>query len=87
MWILVGLLDVDHLILGTQADNINDKVIRDRQAKGEGHGNAKLDDAKVREIRALYHQGKDLSDIAALYQVSVTLVRYIVEDKLWKHVI
>ncbi len=36
----------DHLFLGTQADNIADKVAKNRQARGEKHGMSKLSDAQ-----------------------------------------
>lgn len=32
----------EHLILGTQQDNMDDKVSRNRQSKGESHGRAKI---------------------------------------------
>lgn len=44
----------DHLLLGTQQDNMTDKVQRGRQSRGERHGNAILSDEAVKEIRAAY---------------------------------
>ena len=35
-------VNTDHLYLGTQAQNMADKVRRNRQDKGESHGRAKL---------------------------------------------
>ena len=40
----------EHLVLGSQADNMADKVARQRQAKGIDHGNSKLSDEQVLEI-------------------------------------
>lgn len=40
-----------HLYLGTQADNMRDKVSRDRQTKGEQVSTAKLKEDDVLEIR------------------------------------
>jgi hypothetical protein len=77
----------DHLIIGTQADNINDKVIRNRQAKGESHGSAKLNSDKIREIRTLFSMGKKVSEIADLYQMGKTTVSDIIKGRTWKHVI
>ena len=43
----------DHLMTGTQIDNVADMVARGRQARGERRPNAKLTDADVMEIRSL----------------------------------
>lgn len=43
----------EHLFLGTQQDNMTDKVEKRRQARGEGHGMSKLSDAQTAEILAL----------------------------------
>ena len=42
-----------HLFLGTSADNMRDRDSKHRLAFGERHGNAKLTDDDVREIRRL----------------------------------
>lgn len=50
-------INIAHLFLGTNADNVADKVSKNRQGrpniKGEQMGLAKLTDAKVRLIRLL----------------------------------
>lgn len=40
-----------HLFLGTNADNMADKVAKGRQYRGQGHHLATLSDEKVRDIR------------------------------------
>src|SRR5260370_14664089 len=47
----------DHLQIGTQDENIEDRDRKGRQARGERVGGAKLDLVKVREIRRLYTTG------------------------------
>ena len=49
----------DHLFLGTNQDNIDDKVAKGRQAhnKGETHGNARLTDLQVAVFRQRYAMG------------------------------
>lgn len=42
-----------HLVAGTQADNIADKVAKNRQAKGQRHGMAKLTDEQAQAIARL----------------------------------
>jgi HNH endonuclease len=44
----------DHLWIGTNLDNIMDKMKKGRQAKGTSTRHAKLTDDKVAEIRAKY---------------------------------
>ncbi|MGP1664827.1 MAG: HNH endonuclease signature motif containing protein, partial [Rhodanobacter sp.] len=48
-----------HLFLGTNADNVADKMAKGRYScnNGESHYGAKLTEAQVLEIRALYAQG------------------------------
>ena len=40
----------NHLVLGTQQDNINDMDQRERRAKGITHGQSKLTDDQVRQV-------------------------------------
>lgn len=74
----------DHLLLGTPADNMRDKVMRGRQARGESSPMAKLTDADVREIRAAPDgQGRAL---ARKFGVAFTTVSKIRNGHSWKHV-
>jgi hypothetical protein len=59
----------DHLFLGTQQDNIRDKVAKHRQATGERHGMAKLTDVQVAEILGMKGQEK-AKTVAARYGVT-----------------
>ena len=73
----------EHLFLGTHDDNMIDKVSKDRQARGELHGEAKLTEDDVRSIRADCRSGVA---IAAAYGVGCSTVCEIRKWKLWKHV-
>ena len=44
-------INPDHLVLGTHNDNVQDRVNRNRSAKGENNGRAKLTVEQVKEIR------------------------------------
>lgn len=46
----------EHLILGTQAENIRDAALRGRTARGERGGMAKLTNAQVAEIRRRFQR-------------------------------
>lgn len=75
-----------HLDVGTQADNIEDKVSKDRQAKGETDGNARLLECQVRAILALVAAGHSPADLATQYGVHVTTIHRICAGIAWAHV-
>lgn len=76
-------VNVEHLILGVQADNIADKVVRNRQARGEAHGMSKLTEDQVREIRTLKGTGRE---IGKRFGISSVMVNYIRAGKSWTHI-
>ncbi|MEU0912165.1 HNH endonuclease [Streptomyces althioticus] len=75
----------DNLALGTPTENAWDKARDGTLPVGVKVHNAKLDDDKVREIRALLEtmQGKDIAEI---YGVSPGLIYQIKAGKIWRHV-
>lgn len=73
----------DHLFLGTIADNMADKTVKNRQAKGSANGNSKLTEQQVHEIRAAAKGGKLLAE---KYGVDYSLIWLIRTGKIWKHV-
>lgn len=74
-----------HLKVGTSAENSADMVRKDRQAKGEDCGNAKLTEELIVQIRA--QQGLSPSrKVAAEYGISKTNVLDIWTRRIWKHV-
>ena len=77
-------INPEHLEVGTQADNIADKVSRGRQARGSGAGRAILTEESVREIRS---SPLKVSELSALYGVSVVSIRNILRRKTWQHVV
>lgn len=84
-------INPDHLLIGTQADNMTDMRSRGRSnyAKGADTGNAKITEAQVIEIRATYQRGIrgfGVHVIAKRYGLSKPAVRAILERKSWKHV-
>lgn len=56
--------EFEHLLEGSQQENMADKVARGRQAKGEGHGMTKVSDADVVEMRKLRAAGWKLSELS-----------------------
>lgn len=87
----------NHLFLGTNNDNIADKVAKNRQAKGQdirtNHSHlkgenivtARLTAEKVMEIRRLDQQGEAFATISERYGISMSHIGYIVQGRAWAH--
>ncbi len=79
----------EHLELGTQQDNINDKVERNRQAKGSSHGMVELTEEAVRYIKANYkrrHKEFGGRALAARFGVHESTVSDLMLGHTWRHV-
>ena len=75
-----------HLYIGTQQDNMDDKVNQGRVPNGEDHSGAKLTDADVAEIREKYKPYKyTLQMLADEYGVSLMNIQLIVNYKTRKN--
>lgn len=79
-----------HLERGTVRDNVADMVGRDRIAKGERHGQARLTEARVLEIRRLHSEGLDCVEIhrqlGAAFGVSKSTIWEVASRRGWRHV-
>jgi predicted XRE-type DNA-binding protein len=82
-----------HLWLGTQADNVADCVTKGRASngahvhRGSRHGNSKLTEAVVAEIRQRYAAGGvSQQTLANHFGVSQSVVSELVNRVGWKHV-
>ncbi len=60
-------INPEHLFLGTIADNMNDRNMKNRQAKGEKHGRAKLKNEDVIQIKKLLKEKRHTQDIIAFH--------------------
>ena len=80
----------EHLFLGTTLENQQDKVSKDRQAKGEANGFSKLTEEDVKEIRRRYrrlsYHNSNVLELAHEFGVTPVNIRYILAGKAWKHV-
>jgi hypothetical protein len=54
--------------------------------QGEQPANAKLNDKKVREIRAASARGKTREALARKYKVSHAAITHVVTRRSWKHI-
>ncbi len=80
---------IDHLFLGTHADNAKDRDDKGRNnaPKGEDHGMAKLTAETVLKIREEYATGLfSQKQLAIIHGVSQGLIGMIVTRKIWKSV-
>lgn len=81
---------IDHLRVGTPAENTKDCRVKGRMkygtSPGESNPNSKLTAAKVREIRIARNQGESLQSLAKRFQVTDSNIQAIVYRKTWRHV-
>ena len=77
----------NHLFLGSQQDNMDDKVAKDRQAKGSNVGTSKLTNDEVLEIRRLCEEGQMLQyEIAEMFNVDPKTITNIKLRRQWRHI-
>lgn len=69
-----------HLMLGTQSDNIQDMLSKDRSKS------AKLTVEQVRSIKDLLATNKSRGEIADLFGVSISTIALINSKKIWQHI-
>jgi hypothetical protein len=87
----VACVRPDHLVVGTQADNLADMRDRGRAhfnrfEVGDRHPNAKLNALRVVEIRRRRSEGQSLAKIAAAFGMNPSTVHDIVRRRTWTHV-
>ncbi len=78
----------EHLCLGTASENTKDMYNkgRDRAARGEHSGAAKLTDQAVKDIRRRSSSGERKCDLAVEFGVSKATVTLVTQRRAWAHV-
>ncbi len=78
----------EHLVAGTQTDNMRDMMKKGRGADtaGSKNGMAKLTEADIPVICECYRRGSTYEDIAVQYGVSPNSIRLVVKGKTWQKV-
>jgi hypothetical protein len=79
----------DHLFLGTNADNVADKMVKGRQPSiaGERNPRARLTLRQVVALRSKYAEGGvSQSALAREYGVSVSAIGFAITGRSWAHV-
>lgn len=74
-----------HLFVSDQAGNIEDKVHKGRQAKGETNGSSKLSEEQVMMILQLHQNGASQKSLQEKFKVSKYTIWRIVSGNGWKH--
>jgi len=73
-----------HLFLGTNAENVADKVRKGRQTSGESHGNSKLKCVDVAAIRSAWRKGLlNQPEISMAWGITQSHVSKIVHGRSW----
>ena len=79
----------EHLVIGTHQDNMDDMKKRNRTAKGEAHGRAKLSEVDIKNIRDRYIRGSKVHGSIAIakdFGVAFQTVSKIVNRHRWQSV-
>lgn len=80
-------VNVNHLLIGTQLDNIKDRDSKNRGIVGENHKLSKITEKDVFEIREILSgDGLSLREIGERYGISSQKVWQIKNRISWKHV-
>ena len=79
-------MNPEHLHLGTNYDNVKERVERGRSGAchGELHGRAKLNRRQVEEIRIKYAKGVTQTQLGKMYGISQSSIGKIVNFLHWK---
>lgn len=78
----------DHLFLGTNDDNVRDKLLKGRGACGEKLSNV-LTTSRVKTIRALYKlkdKGYSRSKLASIFNLNYNTLKGVLSGRRWKHI-
>lgn len=76
-------INPDHLIPGSHADNVRDRVLRNRSAIGVNNGRSKLSESDV--LKIFHDTETPRSVLAKTYMVDSKVIRDIQSKKKWKH--
>lgn len=76
----------DHLRLGTQAENMRDRLVAGTYHRGGDVYCSKLTEDDVRAIRSSHAEGASKKGLARQYGVTDAAIHAVVTRRTWKHV-
>jgi hypothetical protein len=77
---------LSNLAYGTRAENVADTRRHGRLKIGERHAGAKMDEAKVRELRRMRADGWSFGRLASRFGIAVVTAFNIATHRTWSHV-
>lgn len=75
-----------HLVIGTPADNMRDRLAKGHYPRGMAHHNSKLTEEAVKAIRSRYAMGEKQVALAAEFGVGQQTISRVVNGRDWDHV-
>lgn len=75
----------EHLFLGTQRDNMQDRNDKQRHSHGVKHPDARFTEEQVLTVRRAAKQGASFRGLARHYEVDKMTISRMVKGKTWKH--
>ena len=81
-----GCVNPSHLSVGTQLDNMHDRLRSGNYERGEGHYLARLDADKVYAARVARLNGDSYGALAKRYNVNSGTIYDAVNGNTWRHV-
>lgn len=79
-------INPDHLELGTDRDNMDDRILRMSGRRGVDMHTAKLTESGVRDVRRRVNDGESRRAVARSLGISHTAINGLINGKRWRHV-
>ena len=79
-------VNINHLRVGTQAENLSDMALKGRASRGSHRTHSKLNDQLVGEIINLHASGVSQCKLAKQFGVTRWVINSVVKRTGWKHV-
>lgn len=80
-------INMFHIYSGTQKNNMQDMINRNRGLQGEKCVWSKLTNDNVIQIRQLWNTGEyDYHDLAKMFNIAAGTIKQIVTRRTWKHI-
>ena len=76
----------NHLFVGTNLDNVRDKVKKGRQTRGEKSNRGTLKATDIPTIRYMKAQGYTNAMVSEIFKISSGTVSKIANKQIWKHI-
>ncbi len=79
-------VNVKHLSIGSQSENLIDMKEKGRAAKGSENANTKLSESDIPTIRRLAKMGFTPTKIATRFEVDAAAIKDVLTGRTWSHI-